>query len=128
GVRRYRRPDRPSPSRFADRPVLPGAGEGGDGRTEAGPGPAAATGAELLSGLLRAARWPFPDENPPMLHAVVLCLCSAVSAAPVDADLVIKGATLYDGHGGEGVKGDLALKGERIVGVGSFEVKGTPRI
>src|SRR5262249_2845843 len=62
------------------------------------------------------------------LHAVVLCLCSAVSAAPVDADLVIKGATLYDGRGGEGVKGDLAIKGERIVGVGSFEVKGTPRI
>ena len=64
-----------------------------------------------------------------MLHAVALWLCSAaVSAPPVDADLVIQGTTLYDGRGGEGVKGDLAIKGERIVGVGSFEVKGTPRV
>src|SRR2546423_29053 len=48
-----------------------------------------------------------------MLHAVALWLCSAtVSAAPVDADLIIQGATLYDGRGGEGVKGDLAIKGE----------------
>jgi N-acyl-D-aspartate/D-glutamate deacylase len=63
-----------------------------------------------------------------MLHAVAFCLCSTViSAAPVEADFVIQGATLYDGRGGEGVKGDLAIKGERIVGVGSFEVKGTPR-
>src|SRR4030088_1269068 len=62
------------------------------------------------------------------LPAVALCLCSTLSAAPVDADVVIRGATLYDGRGGEGVRGDLAIKGERIVGVGSFEVKGTPRL
>src|SRR5262249_37301728 len=48
-------------------------------------------------------------------------------AAPVEADLVVRGATLYDGTGKPGVKGDLALKGDRIVGVGSFEVKGKPR-
>src|SRR5437868_405485 len=64
-----------------------------------------------------------------MLHAVALWLCSAaVSAVPVEADLVIQGATLYDGRGGEGIKGDLAIKGERIVGVGSFAVKGRPRL
>ncbi|HKB41620.1 MAG TPA: D-aminoacylase [Gemmataceae bacterium] len=64
-----------------------------------------------------------------MLHTIALCLCSAaVSAAPVDADLVIRGAILYDGTGQPGVKGDLAIKGDRIVGVGSFEVKGTPRV
>jgi N-acyl-D-aspartate/D-glutamate deacylase len=48
--------------------------------------------------------------------------------APIEADVVIKGATLYDGSGAPGVVGDLAIKGERIVGVGRFTVAGTPRV
>ena len=62
-----------------------------------------------------------------MLHAAVL-LFAAVTAAPVEADVVIRGATIFDGSGKPGVKGDVALKGERIVGVGTFEVKGKPRL
>ena len=38
-------------------------------------------------------------------------------AAPIDADYVIRGATLHDGNGKPGVVGDLAIKGERIVAV-----------
>ena len=62
-----------------------------------------------------------------MLPAVCLLSLTLVGAAPVEADLVIRGATLFDGTGKPGVKGDLALKGDRITGVGTFEVKGKPR-
>jgi N-acyl-D-aspartate/D-glutamate deacylase len=47
---------------------------------------------------------------------------------PVEADVVIQGATLYDGSGAPGKVGDLAIKGERIVAVGKFQVKGKPRV
>jgi N-acyl-D-aspartate/D-glutamate deacylase len=46
---------------------------------------------------------------------------------PIQADFVIRGATLYDGSSGPGHKGDLAIRGDRIVGVGRFQVAGQPR-
>ena len=49
------------------------------------------------------------------------------AAAEVEADVVVRGATLYDGAGAAGQKGDLAIKGGRIVAVGAFTVKGKPR-
>ncbi len=62
-----------------------------------------------------------------MLHTAA-CLLSLVAAAPpIEADIVLRGATLHDGTGKPAVKGDLAIKGDRITGVGSFEVKGRPR-
>lgn len=58
-----------------------------------------------------------------------LLLCMFVPAEPaIEADVVIRGATLYDGSGAAGVVGDLAIRGDRIVGVGRFTVAGTPRI
>src|SRR5579872_4331939 len=48
-------------------------------------------------------------------------------AAPVEADVVIRGVTIHDGSGGAGVVGDLAVRGERIVAVGRFAVAGKPR-
>lgn len=57
---------------------------------------------------------------------VVLTLVGA--DAEVQADVLIRGATLHDGSGKPGVVGDLALKGDRIVAVGAFKVAGTPRI
>jgi N-acyl-D-aspartate/D-glutamate deacylase len=46
----------------------------------------------------------------------------------VQADLVIRGATLYDGTGQPGLTGDLALRGNQIVAVGSFAIAGQPRL
>ena len=62
-----------------------------------------------------------------MLPAALSCLLLA-AAAPVEADFVIRGATLYDGSGKPGGKGDLAIKGDRIVAVGTFAVAGKPRV
>jgi N-acyl-D-aspartate/D-glutamate deacylase len=53
---------------------------------------------------------------------------AAVDDAPVEADYVLKGATLYDGTGAPGKVGDIAIKNERIVGVGKFDIKGKPRV
>lgn len=57
----------------------------------------------------------------------ILLLCLP-GAAPVEADVVLRGATLYDGSAAAGQIGDLAIKGDRIVAVGRFDVAGSPRI
>jgi adenine deaminase len=57
------------------------------------------------------------------------CLLSLLLAAgPVEADVVLRGGTIHDGTGKAGHKGDVALKGDRIVAVGTFELKGSPRV
>src|SRR5262245_30404085 len=50
------------------------------------------------------------------------------SAGPVEADVVLRGGTIHNGSGKPAVVGDVAIKGERIVAVGAFEIKGKPRI
>src|SRR5205823_12508878 len=35
-------------------------------------------------------------------------------------DVVIKGGTVYDGSGGEGRVGDVAIRGDRVAAVGNF--------
>ncbi|HEY7327921.1 MAG TPA: D-aminoacylase [Gemmataceae bacterium] len=58
-----------------------------------------------------------------------LVLCVLVPAGPaIDAEVVVRGATLYDGSGAGGIVGDIAIRGERIVAVGEFTVAGKPRI
>jgi N-acyl-D-aspartate/D-glutamate deacylase len=47
--------------------------------------------------------------------------------APVDADVVIRGANVFDGTG-PSRRADVALKGDRVVAVGAFEVAGNPRL
>lgn len=59
-----------------------------------------------------------------MLSAALLFL---LAADPVQADVVIRGATLIDGSGQLSQKGDLAIKGDRIAAVGTFTVAGKPR-
>jgi N-acyl-D-aspartate/D-glutamate deacylase len=61
------------------------------------------------------------------LSALVL-LSLPTADKPIAADVVIRGATLYDGSGKAGQVGDLAIKGDRIVAVGTFTVAGEPRI
>src|SRR2546430_17714423 len=52
-----------------------------------------------------------------------LLLVSAVPAAelPEKFDVVIKNGTVHDGTGSEGHKADVAIRGDRIVGVGDFQ-------
>ncbi len=61
-----------------------------------------------------------------MLTLTTLLVLSLPAAGPVEADVVIRGATIHDGGGGPGVVGDVALKGERVAAVGRFDVAGKP--
>ena len=45
------------------------------------------------------------------------------AGGPIEADILLTGATIYDGTGGAPVRGDVAMRGDRIVAVGSFEVE-----
>src|SRR6266567_3501253 len=46
---------------------------------------------------------------------------TAVSAPAQDFDVIIKGGAVYDGTGGEAQHVDLAIKGDRVAGVGDFK-------
>ncbi|MBY0528483.1 MAG: D-aminoacylase [Gemmataceae bacterium] len=87
---------------------------------------------ELLDKAL-AVRYPafspiLPPESLAMSAFIAALLTLAAADAPVTADHVIRGATLYDGSGKPGIKGDLAIRGEKIVAVGTFDVAGRPKI
>src|SRR5438132_7473260 len=43
-----------------------------------------------------------------------------IAAADAPFDVIIKGGIVYDGTGGEGHVADVAIRGDRIVGVGDF--------
>ena len=45
----------------------------------------------------------------------------AASGANEKFDVLIKNGTVYDGSGGAGKKADVAIRGDRIVGVGDFQ-------
>ena len=63
-----------------------------------------------------------------MLGSLVLGVVLPVAEPVIEADFVLRGATLYDGTAAPGVQGDLAIKGERIVAVGRFATAGKPTI
>src|SRR5437868_1438227 len=44
-----------------------------------------------------------------------------IASADAPFDIVIKGGTVYDGTGGEGHVTDVAIRGDRIAGVGDFK-------
>jgi N-acyl-D-amino-acid deacylase len=59
-----------------------------------------------------------------MLRSLILPFTLAMFAWPLlaeDFDVIIKGGTVYDGSGSEGQPVDLAIKGDRIAGVGDFK-------
>jgi N-acyl-D-amino-acid deacylase len=60
------------------------------------------------------------------MNALLLLL--SVAADPVAADVVIKGATIHDGSGKAGYVGDVAIAGDKVVGVGRVMVAGSPRV
>ncbi len=63
-----------------------------------------------------------------MFGLVTFLSLLAAPPAPVEADFLIRGAMLHDGTGRPGRVGDLAIKGERIVAIGTFIVRGKPAV
>ena len=53
-----------------------------------------------------------------------LFLLLTLAADPVAADVVIKSVTIHDGTGKAGYIGDVAIAGDKIVGVGKFAIAG----
>src|SRR5262245_57814300 len=62
------------------------------------------------------------------MHAVLFVTLSFLAADPIAADLVLRGGTVYDGSNSEGTLGDVAIKADRIVAVGKFDLAGSPKI
>ncbi|MCI0638533.1 MAG: D-aminoacylase [Gemmataceae bacterium] len=62
-----------------------------------------------------------------LLVSTILAVAPA-GQAPVQADVVLKNATLVDGTGKPSTQGDLAIRGDKIVAIGKFEVEGKPRV
>ncbi|MCH7687968.1 MAG: D-aminoacylase [Planctomycetes bacterium] len=67
------------------------------------------------------------------IHRIIIAACFAVTtllsavhstAAQeiIDADILLKNGTIYDGSGKAAVQGDVAIRGDRIVAVGKFQV------
>ena len=58
-----------------------------------------------------------------LLVPVMVSIVSAeeASPAPQEFDVIIRNGTVYDGSGGEGRQADVALRGDRIAGVGDFK-------
>ena len=58
-----------------------------------------------------------------LLVPVMVSIVSAeeASPAPQEFDVIIRNGTVYDGSGGEGRQADVALRGDRIAGVGNFK-------
>jgi N-acyl-D-amino-acid deacylase len=53
------------------------------------------------------------------LSLAAVLMATASSAAGPTYDLIVRGGEIYDGSGGAPIKGDVAIKGERIVCVGA---------
>lgn len=64
-----------------------------------------------------------------MYAFVIATLILAPAAEPlIQADIVIRGAIVFDGSNQPGRRADVAIRGERIVAVGKFEIAGQPRV
>ena len=56
-----------------------------------------------------------------LFFAVFLIATISSPLVAADFDVIIKNGTVYDGTGGEGRRVDLAIRGDRIAGVGDFK-------
>ena len=59
-----------------------------------------------------------------MKELFVLLVASSFIACTPQHDIVIRGATLFDGTGSAGVVGDLAIDGDRIAAMGDVRGRG----
>jgi N-acyl-D-amino-acid deacylase len=55
-----------------------------------------------------------------LLSALLLIFLTSIVCADEPFDLVIKGGAIYDGTGGPPQNADIAIRGDRIVGLGDF--------
>jgi N-acyl-D-amino-acid deacylase len=55
-------------------------------------------------------------------------LLTLAAAEPAEMDIVIQNATIHDGSGKAGYVGDVAIAGDKIVGVGKFPLRGKPHL
>src|SRR2546426_4648543 len=55
-----------------------------------------------------------------IIASCILAQNQLPSQSPPDFDVIIKGGTVYDGRGGEPQHVDVAIRGDRIVGIGDF--------
>src|SRR5438105_3048552 len=62
------------------------------------------------------------------LFLALLTSTVAITVHAVDFDVIIKGGAVYDGGGGEAQHVDLAIKGDRIAGLGDFSKAGAKTI
>ena len=62
-----------------------------------------------------------------MKHWIRVVLCcmfmsgKIIAVEPVDADILLQGGTIFDGSGGQPYVGDVAISGDRLIAIGSFE-------
>src|SRR5437667_10099320 len=54
-----------------------------------------------------------------LFFTVIIC-GGQIAAGDAPFDIIIKGGTVYDGTGGEGRVADVAIRGDRIAGVGGL--------
>src|SRR2546423_4548747 len=52
---------------------------------------------------------------------ISILAASSAMAPAADFDVIIKGGAVYDGSGGEAQHVDLAIRGDRIAGIGDFK-------
>ena len=60
--------------------------------------------------------------------AILLIVSVVASAQQFEYDVVIRNGSIYDGSGGDPVKGDVAIRGDRIVAVGTVTGKGRTEV
>lgn len=63
-----------------------------------------------------------------LIPVLFLALPGAAGDQVVEADAVLKNATIYDGTDQPGKVGDLAIKGDKVVAIGKFKVRGDAKV
>jgi N-acyl-D-amino-acid deacylase len=61
------------------------------------------------------------------LFFTIIADCGQIASADAPFDIIIKGGTVYDGTGGEGHVTDVAIRSDRIAGVGDFAKASTKK-
>src|SRR5690606_16720838 len=79
-------------------------------------------------GLAMMARGRYFGMAAALFGASFLSPVQAGGAAPDAYDIVIRGGTIYDGSGGAPLVGDVAIRGDRIVAVGTVEGRGAREV